>query len=98
MTMARSKRAPEQASAANRVADWTRRRFGLTPETTVLVAEVACGLPGCPPIESIVTFWTAPERRHSFKIFKRLVLVSEDDLPPSWMKDAIIRDDFAECC
>ena len=98
MTMRRSKRTPEHASAAERVADWTRRRFGLTPDMTVLVAEVACGLPGCPPIESVISFWTAPDRRHSFKVFKRLVAVVEDDLPPSWMRDAIIRDDVPDCC
>lgn len=90
MTMRRSKRTPEHASAAERVADWTRRRFGLTPGMTVLVAEVACGLPGCPPIESVISFWTAPDRRHSFKVFKRLLAATDDDLPPSWMKEAII--------
>jgi nitrate reductase delta subunit len=96
--MRRSKRAPEHSSAVTRVADWTRHRFALPEDCTLSVAEVACGLPGCPPIETVVTFWTAPDRRHSFKVFKPLVAVIEDDLPPAWMKDAIIRDDSPECC
>jgi hypothetical protein len=98
MIMRRAKRTPERSSAVERVTNWTRLRFGLPSDCTVLVAEVACGLPGCPPIESIVSFWTVPDRRHSFKVFKPLIAVTEDDLPPFWMKDALVRDDFADCC
>jgi hypothetical protein len=96
--MRRSKKAPEHSMAVDRVVDWTRARFGLPTDCTLSVAEIACGLPGCPPIETVVTFWTAPDRRHSFKIFKPLLVVTEDDLPPSWMKDAIVRDEWADCC
>jgi hypothetical protein len=31
------------------------------------------------------------------KVFKPLAEVSEDDLPPWWMKSALIHDDYAEC-
>ena len=96
--MRRSKRTPERSSAVERITNWTRFRFGLPADCAVLVAEVACGLPGCPPLETVVSFWTAPDRRHSFKVFKPLLAVSEDDLPPSWMKDAIVRDEWADCC
>lgn len=86
------------AEANGRVKAWTRARFALRPQDSILVAEVACGVPGCPPLETIVAFWTAPERRHSFKVFKPLEEVTEEDLPPSWMKDAIIGDDSVDCC
>ena len=84
--------------AVRRLKGWTRARFALSPDDAVLIAEVECGLPGCPPRETVVAFWTAPERRHSFKVFKRLDDVLEDDLPPSWMKDAIIGDESFDCC
>lgn len=85
--------------AVRRIKDWTRERFSLDADIPVMVAEVACGLPGCPPIETIVTFWTAPETRHAFKAFKPAVEVTAEDLPPSWMKNAIISDSGdLSCC
>jgi nitrate reductase delta subunit len=85
--------------AVRRIKVGTRARFGLGDDIPVMVAEVACGLPGCPPIETIVTFWTAPETRHAFKAFKPAIEVTVEDLPPSWMKNAIISDsDDLSCC
>ncbi|HEV8014184.1 MAG TPA: hypothetical protein VGP48_01560 [Stellaceae bacterium] len=66
----------------------------------VLVSEITCALPGCPPLETVVAFWTEGEKRHHFKLFKPATEVVEDDLPPRWMKAAlIVPEDFgAECC
>ena len=62
------------------VRGWTRRRFKLPADSVVLVAEVACRLPGCPPLETVVAFWTEDERRHQFKLYKRTVDVVYDDI------------------
>ncbi len=88
----------EAVAATRRVKAWTRERFSLDEDVAIMVSEVACGLPGCPPLETIVAFWTAPDRRHQFKVFKRVAEVVEDDLPPYWMKDAIISDGDLSCC
>ena len=48
---------------------WTRARFALPEDAVILVSEIACGLPGCPPLETVVAFWT-DDRRHRFKLFK----------------------------
>ncbi len=88
----------EAVAATRRVKAWTRARFSLDEDVAIMVSEVACGLPGCPPLETIVAFWTAPDRRHQFKVFKRVAEVVEDDLPPYWMKDAIISDGDLSCC
>ena len=85
-------------AATRQIKAWTRARFRLSPEETVFIAEVECGLPGCPPRETVVAFWTAPDRRHSFKVFKPIDAVVEEDLPPSWMKDALVGDETADCC
>jgi hypothetical protein len=87
------------SAASDRVRDWTRARFALSDEETVMVSEVACGVPGCPPIETHLVFWTARGRHHT-KIFKPLAEVTEDDLPPAFMKNAlIVRDDAdIDCC
>src|SRR5262249_55856484 len=91
------KRSAEHSAALERVKEWTRARFQLPQEAAILVSQVACGLPGCPPLETVVAFWTEGDRRHHFKVFKPVVEVSEDDLPPSFMKSALVASDDVDC-
>ena len=94
------KKSASHREALRRVKAWTRERFELPEDTAILVSEVACGVPGCPPVETVVAFWTEADRRHHFKIFKPVAEVVEDDLPPRWMKNALIADEMlgCECC
>lgn len=94
------RKSPDQLKALDLVAGWTRARFDLSAEAAVLVSEVTCSLPGCPPLETVVAFWTDNgDKRHHFKLFKPVVEVVQDDLPPSWMKNAlIVTEDFAAGC
>jgi hypothetical protein len=91
---------PEQLEALDRVRAWTCARFKLTGDSAILVSEVACALPGCPPLETVVAFWTKGDKRHQFKLFKPVAEVVEDDLPPSWMKNALVAVEGlgCECC
>ena len=84
--------------AVERVKDWTRVRFGLGEGQTVLLQESACNLPGFPLAETLVAFWTEDGERHHFKVFKPVEEVSDADVPPSWMKDALAGDIGCECC
>jgi len=90
---------PGAAAALERVRDWTRARFRLADDETIMVSEIACAVPGCPPIETHIVFWTAAGRHH-FKVFKPLAAVGEDDLPPAFMKNALVALEGAdwECC
>lgn len=90
---------PAHLQALARVRGWTRERFALSEEVAVLVAEVACAVPGCPPLETVIAFWS-DERRHHCKIFKPVGEVVRDDLPPSWYKAALaVPEDFeCDCC
>ena len=90
------KKSPEHHAAVDRVREWTRARFQLPDEAAILVAEIACMLPGCPPLETVVAFW-ADERRHHFKIFKPVADVVYDDLPFAWLKDSLVVPEGAEC-
>jgi hypothetical protein len=91
---------PGHTAALDRVRAWTRERFSLPDETAILVAQVSCNLPGCPPLETVVAFWTGTGTRHQFKLFKPVAEVVADDLPPPWMKTALIVDVESgfECC
>jgi len=86
----------ENSVAIERARQWTRARFALAQDQTVMVSEIACGVPGCPPLETHVVFWTTAGRHH-FKIFKPLGQVSEDDLPPAFMKNALVALEGFEC-
>src|SRR5262249_32668357 len=94
------KRDPAHAAAVERVRAWTRARFALPEEAAIMVAQVACSMPGCPPLETVVAFWTVDATRHQFKLFKPVADVLNDDLPPSWMKSALVVDEESgfECC
>ena len=86
----------QNSALTERVRSWTRERFKLADDETVMVSEIACGMPGCPPIETHVVFWTAAGRHH-FKIFKPLAAVSEGDLPPAFMKNALLALEGFDC-
>ena len=68
-----------------------------------MVSELACTLPGCPPLETVVAFWTKGEegeKRHHFKLFKEVKAVVFEDLPFAWLMDSlVVPEGFAcECC
>jgi nitrate reductase delta subunit len=75
MTKKRADRSAEQ----ERVLGWTRERFNLDEDETIMVSELPCSDPGCPPVETHVVFWTQAGRQH-FKVFKPLAEVAADDL------------------
>ena len=91
-----AKKDQQNSALTERVRDRTRQRFELTDDETVMVSEIACQVPGCPPIETHVVFWTTAGRHH-FKIFRPLAAVSEDDLPPAFMKNALLALEGFDC-
>jgi hypothetical protein len=94
------RRSAEHREGLARVREWTRERFALSPAATIVVAEIACGLPGCPPLETVVAFWNEDARRHQFKVFKPVQEVTLDDLPLAWLKDSLaVPEGFGcDCC
>jgi hypothetical protein len=100
MMLGSVKKGQEHFQALERVKEWTRERFELSPEAAILVSELTCVVPGCPPLETVVAFWTADEKRHHFKLFKPVADVVNDDLPLAWLIDALIVPEGigCECC
>jgi nitrate reductase delta subunit len=85
-------------AALDRIRGWTRSRFGLAGDDVVMATQVACSLPGCPPLETVVVFWSGG-RRHQFKLFKTPGEVVEDDLPYAWLKQSLQADEGGfDCC
>jgi len=87
----------ERDKAFRRVREWTRARFTLPDATTILVSEMACALPGCPPLETHVLFLPPGAKRHHFKLFKPIGEVLPEDLPYGWLKDTLVVPEGAGC-
>lgn len=79
-----------------RVREWTRERFTLATDAAILVSEVACRVPGCPPQETVVAFWIG-KTRHHFKFFKPVREVTLEDFPPVWLRNALAVPEGFEC-
>jgi hypothetical protein len=92
-----ARKSPAHREAIVRVKDMARTHFRLSDDDVVLVTEIECGVPGCPPLETIIAFWTDETRRHHTKVFKPVLDVVEDDLPPWWMKDALVAEEVFGC-
>ena len=96
------KKSAQHLEAADQVKEWTRARFTLPDDAAILVTELNCTIPGCPPLETVVAFWSDHKTRHDFKIFKKIEEIVEDDLPPAWLKDSLVSDDedgiTCDCC
>jgi hypothetical protein len=93
------KKDADHLRALDRITEQTRKRFKLGQEAVVLIAELACTVPGCPPVDTVVVFWTPDGVRHRFKIFKPAVQVTEEDLPYDWlMRSLAVPEGFDEDC
>ena len=86
----------QRGEAASRLKRWTRERFGLGDDLAILVTELRSAEPGFPPLSTVIAFWIA-ERHYHFRLFKPLVEVAEEDLPPSWYKEALAVPEGLNC-
>jgi len=89
---------PETLACLERVEDWTRTRFAVPDDQLVLVAEEDGRVPGFPPRLTTVRFWTAPDDRYRFRLFKPACAVTEDDLPLAWLLPMLKDDGDPDCC
>ena len=93
-------KSPAHLEAVERVQRWTHARFDLDEDTVIIAAEITCQVPGCPPIETVIAFWTGEGARYRLKIFKPVEAVVEDDLPVSWLLPSLVDygDLGCDCC
>jgi nitrate reductase delta subunit len=82
------KKTPEHMRAVEAVQAWTRARFKLPLDAPVLVSQLTCSNPGCPPVQTVVAFWTETGERHHLKVLLPLEAIAENDIPPVWLDDA----------
>lgn len=89
-----------QLEKLEQIKSWTRERFNMSDDAVIMVAEVNCKIPGCPPVETVVAFWNDENLRYRFKLFTPVAEVCREDLPISWLLPALIDygDLGCDCC
>lgn len=73
-----------RAEASTRIKDWTRAALGLDGETRVLVHELACSRPNCPPRETVILVVPAEATPFKLALHKAMLDLTEDELSLAW--------------
>ncbi|MCO4099035.1 MAG: nitrate reductase [Gemmatimonas sp.] len=63
-----------------RIRAWVEASFGLAPDDTVLVTELRCHEPGCPPVETVIGILRPGHDTRQFKIGKAPLDVSREEI------------------
>ncbi|MFN3323265.1 MAG: hypothetical protein ACK5AZ_07205 [Bryobacteraceae bacterium] len=67
------------ASKISEIKRWVEEEFVLGEEFTVMVTELRCTEPGCPPLETVVAILGGPEPRQ-YKLHKGAAEVNRADI------------------
>lgn len=79
MNLFQTKRAPSLERVAQ-IKEWVSRYFGPAQSATVLVSELRCTEPGCPPLETVIALFPAEGQSLQRKLHKALAEVTESDV------------------
>ena len=90
------RRVAPDVEGLERVEALVRTRFALSSADLVLVGETDGQQPGHPPRLTTVLFWR-DGARHRIAVFGPVGGVTADDLPPCWLRPALL-DAGGECC
>jgi hypothetical protein len=89
---------PDNLIHLDRIEALVRARFALPSDQIVLVSEDPCTIPGFPPRDTTVRFWTDRETRYRLRIFKPAAKIGAPDLPVAWLLPSLIDDGDPDCC
>lgn len=62
------------------VRQWVREAHGVSSDTTVMVTELQCHEPGCPPLETVVAILHGPGDTRQAKIPRGIVELTRQDI------------------
>jgi len=73
----RSTSNPEQAL---QIQARVRRVLSLDEHVTVMVSELRCSEPGCPPLETVIAILDGPGRRRQSRFHKSIAEITTEDI------------------
>lgn len=73
-------RATGGAEVARRIKSWARETFDPEGAATILVSELACSEPGCPPIETVIAILRGPSDNVKYTIHRPSAEITQTDI------------------
>ncbi len=73
-------RSPADPDQVERIKGWAAEGFSLEEGTPVMVMELRCTEPGCPPIETAVAIMDTPGEPRQYKLHKPIPEVTREDV------------------
>jgi hypothetical protein len=80
----RATRREHSAVRTRDVKDWVRAATGAPDDATIVVTELSCSEPGCPPFEVVMAVLRPGELPLQKKLHKRLAELSRDEVVHLW--------------
>jgi hypothetical protein len=68
------------AATARRIKEWVREQLALGDDVTILVSELSCSEPGCPPVETVIALFRGREGTTKYTIHRPSAEVTRDDI------------------
>jgi len=68
------------ANVARQIKSWVREVFDPEGEATILVSELTCSEPGCPPIETVIAIMRGPGSSEKYKIHRPSAEITRNDI------------------
>ena len=62
------------------IKQWVQASLALPPETTILITELTCTEPGCPPLETVIALLRGPGDNVQQKIHRSIAEVTKDEI------------------
>ena len=72
-----SRATPEQIA---KIRSWVKECLRLDDEVVVMVSELRCSEPGCPPLETLIAILDGPGQKRQFKFHKRILEITASDI------------------
>jgi hypothetical protein len=63
-----------------RIRSWVRDRLCAGDDSLVMVSELRCSEPGCPPLETLIAILDGPGQRRQFKFHKPIIEITAADI------------------
>ena len=71
---------PANTEQIRQIQSWVKDRLELDEEAIVMVSELRCSEPGCPPLETMIAVLDGPGQRRQFKFHKTIAEITSIDI------------------
>jgi hypothetical protein len=89
-------RAKSSPARVLEVKQWVRDHFYLSDDVTVMVTELQCSEPGCPPLETVIAIMGAENSKIQYKLHKSLAEITRADVEGLRAGELLVSDGNAE--